>query len=349
MHSTYDAVAKLTSGGLYAYQDDGHCVGTIAECWRAWEAIRSLLAQLGLKVNAAKCELTCFHLDTVRDSEDQAALAQFRHSGLAINDTCMRMLGCVVGRDCVAIADTLSSDPRFLASELAAFRRLPAMRKQSAMLALQRLTGTVLTNRLRAMPPAATQRHAAEYDKKVMSAAHAIIRITTADGDKYDEQIRSSLSVGGFGLTSAVDIAPAAYIAGVENTIRLSPALATVWSASAPLPPACGMAVAIDDSLKRVTAMETVLIARCGLAVMPEVSPSVLPTDATAFVPHFRTIPPSPIQSATTHRVDTLCSIARVEEARRLGQGSVEAVARLLSLRQTGSSLWLQTIPTETD
>ena len=347
MHSTYDAVAKLTSGGLYAYQDDGHCVGTIAECWQAWEAIRPLLAQLGLKVNAAKCELTCFHLDTVRDSEDQSALAQFRHSGLAINDTCVRMLGCVVGRDCVAIADALSSDPRFLASELAAFRRLPAMRKQPAMLALQRLTGTVLTNRLRAMPPAATQRHAAEYDKKVMSAAHAIIRITGADGDKYDEQIRSSLSVGGFGLTSAADIAPAAYIAGVENTIRLSPALAAVWSGSVLLPPACGMAVAIDDSLERVTAMEAGLIARSGLAVMPEVSPSVLPSDAAAFVAHFRTIPPCPIQSATTHRVNTLCSIARVEEARRLGQGSVEAVARLLSLRQTGSSLWLQTIPTE--
>ena len=347
MHSTYDAVAKLASGGLYAYQDDGHVVGTMAECWRAWEMVRPLLAQLGLRVNAAKCELTCFHLDSARDSEDISALAQFTHAGLAINVNSVRMLGCVVGKDSVAIADALAADPRFQASELAAFRRLPAMRRQPAMLALQRLTGTVLTNQLRAMPPAATQRHAAEYDRNVMRAAHSIIRITAADGDRYDEQIRSSLSVGGFGLTSAEHIAPAAYIAGVENTLRLSPALSSVWSGSALLPPACAMAVAIDDSLERVTAVEAALIARCRLAVMPEVSPSILPADAAAFVSHFRTMPPCPIQSATTHRVNTLCSIARVEEARRMGPGSVEAVARLSALRQPGSSLWLQTIPTE--
>ena len=104
------------------------------------------------------------------------------------------------------------------------------MRKQSTMLALQRLTGTVLTKKLRAMPPAATQRHAAEYDNKLMSTAHTIIRITAADGNQYDEQIRLSLSVVGFGLSSAEDIAPAAYFAGVENTIRMSPALAAVWN-----------------------------------------------------------------------------------------------------------------------
>ena len=257
------------------------------------------------------------------------------------------MLGCVVGRDSVVIASALNTDPRFQASELAAFRRLPTLRKQTAMMALQRLTGTVLTNRLRAMAPAATLQHAAAYDRGVMRTAHTVLRITAADGDKYDEQIQSSLSVGGFGLTSAVHIAPAAYIAGAENTLRLSPAFADIWSGATPLPPACDMSIAIDDSLSRITAVEAELIGRCGLAVMPEISPSVLPADAAAFAAHFRTIPPCPIQTATTHRVNTLCSIARVEEARRLGQGSVEAVARLLSLRQTGSSLWLQTIPTE--
>jgi hypothetical protein len=107
------------------------------------------------------------------------------------------------------------------------------------------------------------------------------------------------------------------------------------------------MSIAIDDSLKRITAVEATLINRCGLAVMPEVSPSILPTNPVTFVSHFRTIPPCPIQAAITHRINTLFSIARVEEARRLGQGSVEAVARLSSLKQAGSSLWLQTIPTE--
>jgi hypothetical protein len=347
MHSTYDTVAKMTSGGFYAYQDDGNSVGTIAECWQVWEKIRSLLATLGLKVNADKCELTCFHMDSVRDDDDHSALTQFRQSGLKINDSSVRMLGCVVGRDSVVVADILNTDPRFQASQLVAFRRLPLMKKQTAMLALQRLTGTVLTNRLRAMPPTATRQHAAVYDRNVMRTAHTIIRITAADGDKYDEQLQSSLSVGGFGLTSAVHIAPAAYIAGAENTLRLSPAFTDVWSERVPLPPTCDMSIAIEDSLTQITAAEATLINRCGLAVMPEVSPSILPTSAVTFVSHFRTMPPCLIQAAITHRINTLFSIARVEEARRLGQGSVEAVARLLSLKQAGSSLWLLTIPTE--
>jgi hypothetical protein len=58
------------------------------------------------------------------------------------------------------------------------------------------------------MTPASTAAHAAEYDACVLRAAHRLVGVNAAQGDRYDEQLRWPLHIGGFGLTSAVEIAP---------------------------------------------------------------------------------------------------------------------------------------------
>jgi hypothetical protein len=96
----------------------------------------------------------------------------------------------------------------------------------------------------------------------LMRVAHSIVGITAMEGDRYDQQLQASLSLGGFGLTSAVSIAAAAHLAGAEISLRMSPAFTAVWSGTVPLDPASIMFVAIDDSLTRITTKETSLIAR---------------------------------------------------------------------------------------
>ena len=180
---------------------------------------------------------------------------------------------------------------------------MPLLKKQTGMVALQFLTGAILTNRLRAMPPAATLHHAASYDAALMRAAHALVGITAVDGTRYDEQLQAPLSQGGFGLTFAVSIAPAAYLAGAEITLRASPAFTSVWSGAAPLAPSCVMFAAITDSLVRIAKAESALMARGEPIAVSEVAPSVLPMNAETFVHHFRVGPPCPIQSSVSYRI----------------------------------------------
>ena len=85
------------------------------------------------------------------------------------------------------IADMLSGksgDPSLRDKQKAALRRIPLLRKQTGMLALQHLPGTVITNQLRAMPPTATPTSAQQYDREVMHVAHGIVGITSEEDRK---------------------------------------------------------------------------------------------------------------------------------------------------------------------
>jgi hypothetical protein len=192
--------------------------------------------------------------------------------------------------------------------------------------------------------------HAAEYDRGVLRVAHSLIGITRAHGDRYDGQLQQSLRMGGFGLTSAVTLAPAAYIAGAEVTMRLSPAFATVWSGAEPLAPSCRQYLALDDCILRVTGMEGVFwqqLAATDAATSGEVPAPVLPDSAHDFVRHFSTASPTVIQSAVVHRIQTLSFIASTKAAVDAGRAGLERLARMDALRQPGSADWLTVMPTE--
>ena len=96
MHGVYAQVARLCRAGCLAYSDDSHGVGWLEECWRAWEALPALLEPLDLRLNAAKCELTCFHTDALQHARDVAALDAFRAAGVTVNTSALKVLGCVV-------------------------------------------------------------------------------------------------------------------------------------------------------------------------------------------------------------------------------------------------------------
>ena len=347
MHVVYKRVAEVCRAGCFAYSDDSHGVGWLAECWRAWEELPALLEPLGLRLNARKCQVTCFHTAGRLHERDVAALEAFRAADVRINTSALKVLGCVVGVSDAAVAHELHVRPFFRADQRAAFRRLPLLSKQTRHLALSQLTGTVLTNRLRAMSPTATEVHAALYDHEVLRAAHSLVGICEADGDRYDEQLWWPGRLSGFGLVSAVCTAPAAYLAGAECTLRLSPVFSAVWSGGDALEAAWPMTVAIEDSIRRVSAAEAGYTARCLPADIAGVRPSVLPTRAAAFVEYFNANPPGSIQSAIIHRITTLSHIARMTATGDGGVRVVADVARLQALKEKESSRWLRVVPTD--
>jgi hypothetical protein len=347
MHPVYAQVAQICRSGCFAFSDDSHGVGWLEECWRAWELLPALLAPLGLQINPAKCELTCFYTDALQHPRDVDALEAFRSAGVTINTEAVKVLGCVVGANDAVIARELRTRPGFRADQRVSFQRLPLMRKQSAYLALANLTGTVLNNRLRAMSPSATEEHAIEYDREVLRIAHSLVGIREVDGDRYDEQLRWSTRDGGFSLHSAERMAPAAYLAGAECTLRSSPVFASVWRGDGWLEGTWPITAAIKDALRRVAAVEAGFMAQCAPAALAGVGASVLPATADTFVAHFKALPPGPIQSAIIHRISTLSHNASLTAAGAGGVRAREEVARLQALKAKESSRWLRVLPTD--
>jgi hypothetical protein len=148
-----------------------------------------------------------------------------------------------------------------------------------------------------------------------MKAAHSIIGVTPEDGGKFDEQLQAPLATGGFGLTSATSITPAAYIAGAEVTLRHSPAFSHVWEGESELSPASIMFTAISDSLNRIASTTSLLISRSDpnmLSEVPGIEEPILPASAAQFVSFFKAKSPYLIQSSIAHRIATMSFIARV-------------------------------------
>jgi phage tail protein X len=350
MHPVYARLSEILRGGCFAFMDDGHGVGYLSECWKAWRLLPELLAPLGLRLNPAKCELTCFYLEAApQHGGDSDALRSFETEGVQINRRSLRVLGCVVGANDECVAAELRDSPKFPIDQRVVFRRLPLMGKQTGMTALRSLTGAVLTNRLRAMTPASTAAHAAAYDACVLRAAHRFVGICAAQGDCYDEQLRWPLGLGGFGLISAVTIAPSAYLAGVACTIQSSATFAAVWRGDADFEPAWPLYTAVADSIRCISTTEARLMALCPTDKVGKISKSVLPTGAHTFVHDIRALSTESylLQSALTYRITSLSHIARLTQVERRGPSGHAELARLKSLTEKEASLWLRVLPTE--
>jgi hypothetical protein len=354
MHAVYKAIAAQVSGACLAFIDDAHPVGTLEECWKVWESIPALLAPLGLTLNQAKCELTCFHMEQVQNEADMAALQSFsQHTPLKINDKTLRLLGCVVGASGECVVEALRDDAFFQVEQVTAFRRVPRLPYQLGIVALHRMTGSVLENRLRAMPPEWTAQHAQAYDERLYRIADDMIGLTAADNDQdlpaIALELRQSLSRGGGGLISAVDIAPAAFLAGIENTLRRSSVFRSIWDESVPLSSAPHSHAVITAALQRISEREASLSALSSPADVATVSTSSLPLSTDSFVQHYRRFSSPPIQPLVTQRIQTLIQIAKVTKAGQLPAGRREQeLARLTALTAPESSLWLRTVPTST-
>ena len=85
---------------------------------------------------------------------------------------------------------------------------------------------------LRTMPPAAAKRAAREHDDRIAEVAAEVFDFdpSTAVGGRAARQLRLPTSMGGMGLTSCADIAPAAFVGSLSAflapIVRLCPRLA---------------------------------------------------------------------------------------------------------------------------
>src|SRR3984957_15839814 len=171
-----------------------------------------------------------------------------------------------------------------------------------------------------------------------MATAHSIIGIPAKDGDKYDEQLQACLSAGGLGLTSSNLLAPTAFLAGVENTLRHSPVFKAIWDGTSQLDSDSLLYLEINDALHAITNPETVLGSRARPSSVDDlllVPPSVLPSSPSSFVSHFKTQPPFPIQHAVSVRIATLSYNARVSEAGKVRRGGRGACSTAACLERT--------------
>ena len=345
VHPVFRAIAEHLKAGVFAFMDDAHGVGYLEQCWMALQRLPDLLAPLDLTINLAKCKLTCFHLDSVRHEGDRAALRCFESAGIRINRRTLRLLGCVVGATPEDIAELLATDNAFHAGRRTALRRLQLMqRRHNQASVLPYLSGSVINNRLRGMRPAATARHAAEHDAELLRVAHSVMHVAPDEHARCDEQIGWAGAMGGCGLIPAVEIAPAAYLAGAEVTLRRSPTFAAVWAGTTPLDPGCGMYAAIDDSLRCIHDREAALLRLCGEgSPAKQVSASVLPGSAAHFVAHFQAQPSDTlIQHSVQHRNQLLKAIAgRTVAGQDRSPAGIANVARLEALRGVHASRWL--------
>ena len=111
------------------------------------------------------------------------------------------------------------------------------------------------------------------------------------------------------------------------------------------------MYIAIDDCLMRIKTRDAQLTARChgaGAGVVADKGLGVsLPINAASFAAHFRARNVPSLQASITHRTSTLSYSAGVAEAGKVGQSGQANVARMMSLKEKESSLWLSTLPTE--
>ena len=149
--------------------------------------------------------------------------------------------------------------------------------------------------------------------------------------------LRSKLSHGGFGLTSALQTSPAAYL-GSLAAVRDAPALAVYCNEKHPLPASTQLHGWIQHAIETHVRMS------------PE-SATTLPASASTFFHHLATTSPSDSSSlqsklseqATSHMHEA--SLTAAKQARRGGNGLEQAL--LMSVSAPKAWTWKTVLPTQ--
>jgi hypothetical protein len=270
-----------------------------------------------------------------------------------------------VGADGSAIAEGISETWWTPVIQSPLFKRLVSdeLSVQRAMLLLRQCTVPKLNYLLRCLPPSLTQALASAFDRRVMAVAKRKLELgdrETAPRTIADYLLSAPLRHGGFGLTSAVLTAPAAFVASVASV-----------AAGVPTP-------AFDEYSRSQTTLPAESLLRQWLQesaaeLLEQVSGSTLLTDETAaaeaagnmlpepitvaqpllpavesFFPFFHTNPAASVdlqhklvQQATLHQYN-----AALEQA--IGQqddNSTLTFAHLTSIAAPHASTWKTVLP----
>ena len=132
---------------------------------------------------------------------------------------------------------------------------------------------------MRCLPPSCMAEQAEAFDNLVVQAAKTKIRIHADEATQETTRLmRAKLRHGGFGLTSAIQTSPAAYL-GSLSTVGSAPAFTAYSKADGvPLPSDSLLHSWIENSMKTIT------------ATTPE-SGEHLPTSASSFFRRFSKSP----------------------------------------------------------
>ena len=222
---------------LHGFFDDINVSGEPAEVVKALHALQRLLPGIGLQLNTAKSHFAYFH-----DAEaplQHAVLATLAERDITLHRDWLEVVGSVVGRDEHAIragvAATLGNDD----GTAAFFQRLQLdeLSVQSAMLVLRQCGVPKMNYTLRCTPPPCIEQLATSFDTHVMHAAQRKLLLHPDEAKRRPtvERLRAPLRHGGFGLASARQTSPAAYLASLA-AVACAPTFAPYGNPDSPLP-----------------------------------------------------------------------------------------------------------------
>jgi hypothetical protein len=150
---------------------------------------------------------------------------------------------------------------------------------QNQLLVLQHTGIAGVNYQMRCLPPQTFEDQMRAHDERVICWAEQVLGVVRANLPHILWQLALPISIGGFGLGSAVATSPSAYIAAVVNSMQWAPLLRKYGRASSPLPRVAQL-TNLTDAMKRVhdyalRAQETIYPAR--LDRMPPDLSTVLP------------------------------------------------------------------------
>jgi hypothetical protein len=237
LRDTLAEVNTLADVELHGFFDDINVAGEPAEVIKALHALQRLLPAIGLQLNTAKSHFAYFHDAEAPLHHD--VLATLAERNITLHRDWLEVVGSVVGRDENAIragvTATLGSDD----GTPALFQRLQLdeLSVQSALLVLRQCGVPQMNYALRCTPPPCIRLAATAFDELVIGAAQNKLRLQHDEVEQRTTQhlLRAPLRHGGFGLASARQTSPAAYLGSVAAAAS-APAFVPYRDPSCPLP-----------------------------------------------------------------------------------------------------------------
>ena len=335
LRDTLAEVSQIADVQLHAFCDDVNVSGEPAEVVKALHALRQKLPAIGLQLNTAKSHCAYFH--EAEAPLQRSVLTTLAELDTQMHDDWLEVVGAVVGRDEDAIRKGVAAKLDEDEGTAAFFHRLQLdeLSVQSAILILRQCAVPKMHYALRCTPPPCIAQAAAAFDVRVIDAAAAKLRLhgDEVSGTQAERLLRAPLRHGGFGLTSAYQTSPAAYI-GSLAAVASAPAFARYGNPQQSLPANTLLHGWIANS------MATLIDAAPPCA-------ELLPPNAAVFFQHPTITRSSSLQRTLTQQATDYHHQASLQRARAAKErDGWLALAHLTAVSAPRASTWKSVLPT---
>jgi hypothetical protein len=335
LRDTLAEVSAQADVQLHGFFDDINVSGEPAEIIKALHLLQRLLPDIGLQLNTAKSHFAYFHNEEA--PLQHALLATLAERDIKIHHDWLEVVGSVAGRDEDAIragvAATLSGDD----GTAAFFKRLQLdeMGVQSAMLILRQCSVPKMNYALRCTPPPCIEPAAIAFDALVIGAAQSKLRLQRDEAEQRTAQhlLRAPLRHGGFGLVSARQTSPAAFL-GSLAAVASAPAFAPYSDPGCPLPATAQLHGWIAGSIAAL------------VDAAPECE-ALLPPSPSVFFQHPTVLTSPSLQHELSKQATTSlheASLQRARNAKKRDDGRARALLTAVSAPRAWT--WKTVLPT---